>query len=690
MSGGKGVGIDAIYSISLDVIYWKWRRSLKVRRAGSETGFGDGKGTHMGELARLTIKPPSALELRTFIEHAPAPIAMFDTEMRYLVVSRRWMDDLLPGIGDVTGRSHYDVFPEVPQRWKDAHAAGLAGETLGAERDPFRRQDGHTQYITWDIRPWRDQAGEIGGILIFCQDVSREVEAAQALGERETIFKLVVEAAPNALLMVCEGGQVEMANHQAEAVFGYAGEDLVGLPVSRLIPDRYGRDHPEWMQRYFDGTETMISSHGRDVTAKAADGAEIPVDVALSAVNTPHGRKVLVSAVDLTARKALEEELRRKSLEAEAASVAKSEFMANMSHELRTPLTGVVGFAHLLQAMDGLAPEVRSLVDRIAHSADALVSVVDNILDFALVEAGEVELEPAPFEPETLIESAVDLVRDRAQDKGLDVFVDAGEMSELSLLADNRRLRQVVLNLVGNAVKFTERGSVTVKASWDRPSSRFKVEVADTGPGVAPEVRPRLFQRFTQGDGSRTRMFGGTGLGLATCKALVALMGGEIGMRDRPCGGSVFWFEIPAPDVGPMAAALAGCAASDVRMKLLLVDDAPMNRELISIMLSPFDVEIVEAACGVDAVEAARIDRFDIILMDLQMPGMDGLTACQMIRAESPLNRQTPIIAVSANVLPDQVKAAHAAGMNDHLGKPIDPARLLSKIAHWTHPGVAD
>ena len=254
----------------------------------------------------------------------------------------------------------------------------------------------------------------------------------------------------------------------------------------------------------------------------------------------------------------------------------------------------------------------------------------------------------------------------------------------------------MLLNLLSNAIKFTEAGQIQVKLAW-RPDAggELYVAVADSGIGIPADQVDRLFQRFSQIDGSNTRDHGGTGLGLAISKSLVELMGGQIGLDSREHEGSTFWFTIAAP---PAETALSAPTAAEPPVaapgggaRILVVDDVAMNRELVRTMLAPFDYDVTEASSGAEAVSAAMSAPFDLILMDLQMPGMDGLAATRAIRANCDLNAQTPIVALSANVLPVHLAECHDAGMDDHIAKPISPAELITKIAHWTAPsGFSD
>ena len=364
--------------------------------------------------------------------------------------------------------------------------------------------------------------------------------------------------------------------------------------------------------------------------------------------------------------------------------VAKSEFLANMSHEIRTPLTAVVGFADLLARMAGLPEKARVYVERIGRSGEALTSIVNNVLDFSKVEAGQLELKPEPFELQALAREALGVVQDSAEAKGLKLTSHVAVGSGQLVVADAGRLRQVVLNLLTNAIKFTHAGEVTLRVAHDADVGSLEVSVTDTGIGIAPEAADRLFQRFSQVDSSNARRFGGAGLGLAISRGLVELMGGEIGVESVEGQGSRFWFRVRAPGADrTVRAAEPETARPPAGARVLVVDDARANRELILALLSPFDLHLTEAADGLEALEAARRESFDLVLMDLQMPGLDGIAATRAIRGESELNRRTPIVAVSASVQPADVDACRQAGMDDHIGKPISSRELVGKVAHW-------
>ncbi len=410
-------------------------------------------------------------------------------------------------------------------------------------------------------------------------------------------------------------------------------------------------------------------------------------------------RALEVFRANAAAKAAVDEQLLESRIAREAAEAsarAKAQFLANMSHEIRTPLTAVIGFADLMAGVEGLPAPAERYARRIQAGGSALLDLVNDILDISRLEAGQVELDVRPCALHDLVADTAALVQLTADRKDLALVVRLDDAAPAQVMADKARLRQVLLNLLSNAVKFTVQGSVAVDVGY-RPDEggRLRVRVSDTGLGISEADQARLFHRFSQVDASNTRQFGGAGLGLAISKGLVELMGGQIGLESAEGEGSTFWFEIPAPLAREAATASAPPSEEPIdrdRLRILVVDDVAVNRELVSAMLAPFDLQLTLAASGAEALAAADREAFDLILMDLQMPGMDGLAATQAIRGVPGPNALTPILALSANVMEQQIQACRAAGMNDHIAKPINPAELLGKIdlwageAAWTDP----
>jgi signal transduction histidine kinase/ActR/RegA family two-component response regulator len=370
-----------------------------------------------------------------------------------------------------------------------------------------------------------------------------------------------------------------------------------------------------------------------------------------------------------------------------SASRAKTEFLATMSHEIRTPLNGVIGFTQILLRGHSLAAEDRQKVELIGASGHALLTVVNDILDFSKVEAGELTLNTRPVRLAVVCEDVCAIVRPEAERKGLDLILDFNGPADIFHAVDDQRLKQVLFNLLNNAVKFTAEGCVTLAVGWR--GEMLRVEIRDTGSGIAPDALPRLFHRFSQADGSISRIHGGTGLGLAISKGLVELMSGTIGVESRLGEGSTFWFETPLPLACAPAANEPGAApdgeeaAAGIAVRVLLVDDHPVNRQLGVTVLSLLGCNVDVAEDGLQAIEAARTGGYDLIFMDVHMPVMDGLEATRAIRAFDAPACDVPIISMTADVMNDQAARCRKAGMNDRVSKPIEIEDLQACLARW-------
>jgi len=377
---------------------------------------------------------------------------------------------------------------------------------------------------------------------------------------------------------------------------------------------------------------------------------------------------------------------RAAQVRAVAAGLAKGEFLATMSHEIRTPMNSIVGFTEVLLKREDLPEAARRQLALIDRAGASLLTVVNDVLDFSRMEAGGVELTPRPVSPRAMAQDSLAIIAEAARRKGLDVQLGFIGPVEQPVMIDDLRVRQVLLNLLSNAIKFTETGRVRldVQVRDEEPGNLLRFTVTDTGVGVPGDKVERLFKRFSQVDSSASRAHSGAGLGLAICKGLTELMGGRIGVDSAPGVGSVFWFEIP---VEPAGSAAVGDEEPgerpDLCARVLLVDDHPMNRELGATVLALLGCDVVLAENGEEAVEAARLGDCDLILMDVHMPRMDGLEATRQIRALGGASAQTPIIAMSADVMPEMKIACLKAGMNDSVGKPIQIQALHAVLAKW-------
>ncbi len=365
-----------------------------------------------------------------------------------------------------------------------------------------------------------------------------------------------------------------------------------------------------------------------------------------------------------------------------AASEAKTQFLANMSHELRTPMNGVLGVLHLLKSQP-YAPDATRLIKEALASGQGLAQLLNDMVDFAQLEAGRIELAPAPTDIADMVESVVRLVRDEAQDRGLWVSTDiAPDVGWLQL--DAARLRQVVFQVLANAVKFTLHGGVDIRAwaTGQAQGRRLRIQVTDTGVGIGAKDQDSVFDRFIQGDGSSTRRFGGIGIGLPIARRLAQLMHGDVGFESREGEGSTFWIEVAAPACAAQGSVHAPESDGWLSgLTVLVVEDNATNRLVATRMLVQLGAEVVVAEDGAQGLEAASRQVFDLIFMDIQMPVMDGIAATRAIRALPTHYCLAPIVATTANVLSHQIKTYRESGMNGCVAKPISPAALLNELA---------
>jgi len=477
--------------------------------------------------------------LRLVVEAAPIAIVVADAVGCITLVNERAERLFGYDRGELIGRSIETLFP---QRLRLAHPELRRGflhapatPPLGAGRDLFGvRKDGNEVPIEIGLNPISTAQGDF--TLATVIDVTER-------NRSEDHFRSVVDAAPNAMLMVDRSGAITLVNAQTERLFGYPRDELLGTSVENLVPERFRGGHGGLRDGFHRAPSTRSMGAGRDLFGLRRDGTEVPIEIGLNPLSTPQGDFVLASVIDITERKHAEE-MRLQRDRALDASQLKSQFVATMSHELRTPLNAIIGTAELLSATN-LDQHQRTLVETIDQSAEALLSVISSILDFSKIEAGKIDLEARDFELESVVAGAAAVLAPQARDKGLTLHAYVDPLIPPTLRGDQHRLRQILLNLIGNAVKFTARGHVVARALPAETSSRYarvRFEVQDTGIGIGEQTLAKLFEPFVQADSSASRTYGGTGLGLSISKRLVALMDGEIGVTSEPGAGSLFWF----------------------------------------------------------------------------------------------------------------------------------------------------
>ena len=502
------------------------------------------------------------------------------------------------------------------------------------------------------------------------------------LRKSETEFRLMAEKAQDVVVRSDMSGRIEYISPAVKSLAGFEPQELVGKSMLSLLVAEDAASIRESIGAALNGGGGTTSASYR---IRHKDGREIWVECHPSYIDSGEGSSAILDVLrDVSRRKQTEAALIEARDHAEAAAAAKTEFLSNMSHELRTPLTSVLGFADLLNELPEIGERAKGFVGRIRTAGQALLSTINDVLDYSKLESGQFELSPETTEVQEHARQVIEVLTVQANAKHLGLCFDcAPALQGKSGLVDSHRLRQVILNLVGNAIKFTDNGRVRLAVSSVEHAGHpfLRYEISDTGAGISPDRLDKLFQRFSQVDTSNTRRHRGTGLGLAICKAIVEAMGGKIGVFSTVGQGSTFWFEIPFREVEGSASPEKddGSLANDANV--LVVDDNAANRTLVRIALARIGIEADEAAGGREAISLSAGHAYAAILMDLHMPEMDGTTAMREIRRSGGLSSTAPIFAFTAEG--DNARLAHLQhhGFDGVINKPLNVSQLQAVVS---------
>jgi PAS domain S-box-containing protein len=663
--------------------------------------------------------------LDAIVDNSSDGIFVKDAECRYLLFNRaasRWIGKTRK---EVLGHDSSALFPPEEAARLEAVDRQVMEENRTITHEEILTTTDGVRVMHVTRGPLHDAEGKVIGLFGTSRDITQRKQDEEML----RMLSLVVEQSPESIVITDVVGNIEYVNEAFTRTSGYGHDDVIGrnpkiLSSGKMPPEAYAAmwtalaEGRPWKGEFYN---------------RHKKGTEYIEFAIITPIRQPDGRVTHYVAVkeDITEKKRVGRELdrHRHHLEelvasrtiqledarerAEVANAAKSSFLANMSHEIRTPMNAIIGLTHLLRRARP-TPEQADKLAKIAGAADHLLSIINDILDLSKIEAGKLTLEETSFSLSAILDHTRSLISEQAHAKGISLKVECGDGMPLWLRGDPTRLRQALLNYAGNAVKFTERGTITLRAhlcpvrQGYRPDGQtesppggssdgilVRFEVEDTGIGIPAEKLPDLFQTFVQADVSTTRKYGGTGLGLAITRRLAEMMGGEVGADSTPGQGSTFWFTARLQHGhGIMPAEPAPMAATDAETRLrlyhggarlLLAEDNAVNREVALELIHAAGLNADSAENGLVAVDKAAATAYDLILMDVQMPRMNGLDATRAIRANShpPGGATIPILAMTANAFEEDRKACMEAGMNDFVAKPVNPPMFYATLLKW-------
>jgi len=635
------------------------------------------------------------------IEALPDGFVLYDDQDRLVICNQKYRDiyslssDLIQ-----PGNTFEYIVQTGAERGQYPDAVGREiewlAERLAEHNDPTGIVEQELESGKW-LRIL-ERKTDSGGTVGFRIDITELKGREKALWESAERIRATVDTALDCIVVMDQEGMVVEFNPSAEKTFGFKRDEAIGRDMAELIiPERYGDAHRQGLKKFLETGEGPVLGQHIEIEAKRKDGTELPISLSISVSHEADGPIFVGYMRDTTEQRAAEEALKIARDKAEIANSAKSEFLAMMSHEIRTPLNGVLGFLGLL--FDTELDEAQSEYVRSGRrSAESLLDVINDILDFSKMEAGRLDFETVVFSPEDIARDVLDVVKSRAEENNTVVSFDQTTEDVTYLKGDPSRIRQVLLNLVSNAVKFTENGQVDIRVSvGPAPDNkvRLKVEVDDTGIGIDKKHHNELFSEFLTLTPTYSQKFQGTGLGLAISRRLIDHMDGTIDFTSELGEGSEFWFEVDLEAAGEQEIQeaininFADDESQEIlneipkNVRILLAEDNPANQVVTRTMLEKEGIQVDIASNGLEAIDAMKTRSYDLVLMDIGMPEMDGLEATAAIRKLPGKNSKTPIIAMTAHVMQGDRESILEGGMDDYLSKPVRKAKLLRRISKW-------
>jgi two-component system sensor histidine kinase/response regulator len=644
--------------------------------------------------------------LRNLLASPSERIFFKDSDGRFLLASDGFLKHLARGstLEDLVGKTDFDLFsqPHAADARDDERRVMATGEPLveKVERETF--SDREDTWVSTTKLPLRDEAGRIVGTWGISRDITAKVTAQELIAANRALaaanerqHRLLFELNPQPVFVYDRHTlQIVAVSNATVTHYGYTREELLSMSVANVRPVE---DRATFLEYLRTGRRSIGSEVALPWRHQYKDGTIIDVEITSDDVDFDGHECRIALCHNVTERNRAATELASARDEAVEASNLKSAFLANMSHEIRTPMNGVIGMTEILLDTE-LSPEQRSYAEQVARSGEQMLTLINDILDVSKIEAGQLELDIADFDLHDTVEQTCALAGLKADASGIKLDVAIEPATPRHVRGDAGRLRQVLLNLVANAVKFTAAGGVSVRVGAQATEGEsdgrtlVRIAVSDTGIGIDPGILHQMFEPFTQADASTTRTYGGTGLGLAIVRELVELMGGTIGCRSEPGVGSTFFFTVPLLLTAAAGAPTGRTERDSARESpswagvpvLLVVEDSPVNQVVAVRTLERLGCECDVAADGREALEALARRNYDAVMMDCQMPVMDGYAATRALRLqETDGRRRTPVIAMTAHAMKGDAERCLEAGMDDYVAKPMRRELLLETLRRW-------
>lgn len=601
-----------------------------------------------------------------------------------------------PDIDQLLGKNMHDLihhsYPDGrPMRAEECHIFKAFRDGVGVQCDDevFFRSDGTSFPVEYWSYP-QIENGVVRGAVVTFNDITERKMAEDKLRAGEERLRNITDSARDAIIMIDHGGTISFWNPAAENILGYTAEEAIGQDLHALIvPERYRDAYRRGFAEFQRTGRGDVVGTTRDLSARRKNGQEIPIALSMSALRQDGAWHAVGVIRDVTVQKQAEEALQEAKKLAEAANLAKSDFLSTMSHEIRTPMNAIIGMAELL-AETTLTPEQARYVEVFKTAGENLLSILNDILDLSKIEAGRIDIESVAFDLEDLVEKTCQVMALKAGQKGLEFMCHIFPGVPVDLIGDPARLRQVLVNLLGNAIKFTEQGEVVLEIENDlsrkeNGRAALTFTVRDSGIGIPADKIDTIFDKFSQADSSTTRKYGGTGLGLPISRQLVQLMGGDLSAKNRPGGGAQFFFTLSfSVETKPVGKKEAGRRLDTRAMRALVIDDNETNRIIVRELLTAWGFDVSEAEggrAGIGMLKAAEGSGmpYDLVVLDYLMPDMDGIAVVQEIRDDASLD-QLPVIMLTSDPAVPLSKRVTGQGINACISKPVRRSELKETI----------